>query len=90
MHHQWRYFPTYKALLEVGNKEFYFLDISPSALCFVFVPRSITALLISIDQLTMIKLKIKLILTWKGRGPSVPGCGERFPGLTGAGAGAGA
>lgn len=44
----------------------------------------------SIDQLTKIKLKIKFVLTWKGRGPSVPGCGERFPGLTGAGAGAGA
>jgi len=35
----------------------------------------------------MLELKIKLVLTWKGRGPRVPGCGERFPGLTGAGAG---
>jgi hypothetical protein len=66
------------------------LNISPSAVCFVFVPRSITAFLMSTDQLTMKKLNFKLVLTWKGRGPSVPGCGERFPGLTGAGAGVGA
>ena len=37
---------------------------------------------------TMTELKIKFLLTWKGRGPRVPGCGERFPGLRGAGAGA--
>jgi hypothetical protein len=71
------------------NKELYFLDISPSAMCFVFVPWSITALLTSVDQLTTIKPKIKEVLTWKGKGPRVPGCGERFPGLTGAGADAG-
>ena len=41
-----------------------------------------------LTNLTMTELKIKLVLTWKGRGPRVPGCGERFPGLRGAGAGA--
>ena len=44
--------------------------------------------LMTVGQLTKIKLKIKLVLTWKGTGPRVPGCGERFPGLNGAGAGA--
>jgi hypothetical protein len=43
-----------------------------------------------LGQFILIKLKIKLVLTWKGRGPRVPGCGERFPGLAGAGAAAGA
>jgi hypothetical protein len=43
----------------------------------------------STDELIMVKIEIKLVLTWNGRGPSVPGCGERLPGLTGAGADAG-
>jgi hypothetical protein len=43
---------------------------------------------LTVDKLIMTEIKIKFILTWKGRGPRVPGCGERFPGLRGAGAGA--
>jgi len=50
--------------------------------------RIITTHFLTVGELTMKKIKIKFLLTWKGRGPRVPGCGERFPGLTGAGAGA--
>jgi len=49
--------------------------------------RNITTHFLTVDEFTMTEFKIKLVLTWKGRGPRVPGCGERFPGLRGAGAG---
>ena len=50
--------------------------------------RNITTHFLTVGELNMTELKIKFALTWKGRGPRVPGCGERFPGLRGAGAGA--
>jgi hypothetical protein len=80
--------------LDISNKELLLLGQNSICciICFCitvlkYMLRSITTHLMTVGRLTMIKLKVKLVLTWKGRGPRVPGCGERFPGLRGAGAG---
>jgi hypothetical protein len=81
--------------LDITNKELLLLGQNSvcSIICFCitvlkYMLRRTTTHLMTVGELTMIKLKIKFVLTWKGRGPRVPGCGDRFPGLRGAGAGA--